>query len=214
MTNISHWHTIDRFIACIMMVLEVVKLIVLRPYTRPLFYLMYLTCCGGAVFCFMKSQKSQETLNAEGFVFWHCGWHCYPIALAVVYLVENFLNQRWGEYYAFECEAEREMKDCRYKYKRGEKGGILLSTIVMNYWNNLDEMPPKDQSEASDNDTTGGKEWGQIQESVKSKRVICHDGEIASSFTDTTNGMASPGLRRSRRIAGQMPKIQREDNLS
>jgi len=212
MTNISLWHTIDRFIACIMMALELVKLIALCPYTRPPIYLLYLACCGGAVFCFMKSQKSQETLNVEGFVFWHCGWHCYPIACAVVYLVENFLNQRWGEYYAFECEAEREMKDC--KYKRGEKGGILLSTIVMNNWNNLDDMLPKDQYEASNNDTTGGKEWEQIQTSVKAKRVVCHDGEIASSFTDTTNGMASPGLRRSSRIAGQKANIQREENLS
>lgn len=109
MTNVSLWHATDRILACIMLSLELAKLVVLRPYTRPLIYIVYLACCGGAIFCFMKSQKAQETLNEEGFVFWHCGWHCYPIACSVVYLVENFLNWRWGEYYAFECEAKKQL---------------------------------------------------------------------------------------------------------
>lgn len=131
-----------------MMASELVKLIALRPYTRPLIYTLYLTCCAAAVFCFIKSQEAQETLNAEGFIFWHNGWHAYPIAEAIVYFIEIALNWRWGEHYSFEeCEVgDDEKEECTYK--RGERGGILLSTIAMS------------QLKASHSDTTPEKGAG------------------------------------------------------
>jgi hypothetical protein len=49
MTNISAWHVIDRFTACTMMTLELVKLITMRPYTRPAIYILYLMSCGIAI---------------------------------------------------------------------------------------------------------------------------------------------------------------------
>lgn len=104
MTNISVWHVIDRFSACIMMLLELVKLVTMRPYTRPAIYIMYLTSCGIAIFCFLKGQESLKLLSEDGFIFWHSGWHCYPIIASIVHLLEIFLNMRFGEYYKFGCD--------------------------------------------------------------------------------------------------------------
>mmetsp|Transcript_3520 Transcript_3520/g.8973 ORF Transcript_3520/g.8973 Transcript_3520/m.8973 type:complete len:467 (-) Transcript_3520:228-1628(-) len=189
MTNISSWHTIDRFLACNMMSLELVKLISMRTYTRPLIYMLNLICCGVALFCFLKSQKSQQTLDGDGFVFWHCGWHCYPISASVVHMVEHFLNARWGEFNSFEPETESKREECA---KRGERVGILLSKIAMNRLKIFEETHPESQPEASDHDTTIQKQF-----TPKSK---------TSSHVTNTSGMASP-LRRSRRIAGQKPEM-------
>ena len=104
MTNISAWHVIDRFSACIMMLLELIKLVTMRPYTRPAIYILYLVSCGIAMFCFLKGQESLQLLSEDGFVFWHSGWHCYPIIASFVHLIEYALNQRWGEYYKFGCD--------------------------------------------------------------------------------------------------------------
>ena len=68
------------------MSMELVKIVVMRPYTRPLLYILYLMCCGVAIFCFFKSQEVQKSLDADGFVFWHNGWHCYPITASIVHL--------------------------------------------------------------------------------------------------------------------------------
>ncbi|KAL9187730.1 hypothetical protein ACHAXT_006108 [Thalassiosira profunda] len=129
MTNVSLWHTVDRFVACVMMSLEIAKMVALRPYTRPLIYLVYLCCVGGAAFCFLKSQGAQQTLNADGFVFWHNGWHLYPIVQTVVYMIEIGVNQRWGEYHSFEDEDEGNGDSERYR--RGQNGGTLLRTRIM-----------------------------------------------------------------------------------
>mmetsp|Transcript_27811 Transcript_27811/g.59103 ORF Transcript_27811/g.59103 Transcript_27811/m.59103 type:complete len:452 (-) Transcript_27811:185-1540(-) len=180
MTNISAWHAVDRIIACLMLSIEIVKLLVMCQYTRPSIYLAYMACIGAAIFCFLKSQKSQQTLNTEGFVFWHCGWHCYPIACALVYSVENFLNRRWGEYYAFEREAEIETDEDI----GGTRGGISLSTTLMNYWNNAKEKQPNDQPDMSNNGTMERKKWKQIR---KTRR----DGKNGAPFTDITNTMSS-----------------------
>ena len=55
-----------------------VRILVMRAYTRPLIYILYLTCCGVAIFCFLRA-KRQKSLNADGFVFWHNGWHWIAI---------------------------------------------------------------------------------------------------------------------------------------
>lgn len=188
MTNNSPWHAIDRFIACFMLSLELVKLLVMGRYTRPFIYSLNLICTGVAMFCFVQSQKSQQILNEDGFVFWHCGWHCYPIMASIVHLLEIFLNQRWGEYYSFECDAE----------EKGESCGILLSTFAMKCWNNTGVKQPKVQYEMPIDATP---------KRVKAKRVMRHDQETAASLSDT-NGMTPPGVRRSRRVAGQKPEIQ------
>jgi len=107
MTNISAWHTIDRFLACSMMCLELAKLITMSVYTRPYIYMLNLTSVGLAMFCFLQSQKSQQALDEDGFIFWHCGWHCYPIAACIIHITDHYLNRKWGEYYPFdECDTE------------------------------------------------------------------------------------------------------------
>ena len=126
MTNNSPWHLIDRFLACLLMSFEIVKLITMRPYTRPAVYAMYLTSTAIAMGCFMKSQESQKLLDRDGFIFWHCGWHCYPLLGAAVVGLEKWIISQYGEYHSFE-----KTKKC--KYERGEGGGLLLSTIFMEY---------------------------------------------------------------------------------
>lgn len=108
MTNISVWHVIDRFSACIMMLLELVKLVTMRPYTRPAIYILYLISCGIAMFCFLKGQESLKLLSEDGFIFWHSGWHCYPIIASIVHLLEIFLDMRYGEYYKFRCNDQND----------------------------------------------------------------------------------------------------------
>ena len=63
----------------ILMSMELVRILVMRAYTRPLIYILYLTCCGVAIFCFFKSHEAQKSLNADGFVFWQNGWHWIAI---------------------------------------------------------------------------------------------------------------------------------------
>jgi hypothetical protein len=106
MTNISPWHVIDRVTACTMMSLELVKLVIIRPYTRPIIYTLYLICLGIAIFCFLKGQESLATLHEDGFVFWHSGWHCYPIMGSIVHSLDYYSNQQWGQYHPFEEDQE------------------------------------------------------------------------------------------------------------
>jgi hypothetical protein len=124
MTNNSPWHLIDRFIACLLMSLEMTKLITMRPYTRPVIYALHLIGVFMAIGCFIKSQASQRELDTNGFIFWHCGWHCYPILCTAVVGLDKWIDRNHGEYYFFK---EKET------YRRGEGGGLLLSTVVMDY---------------------------------------------------------------------------------
>lgn len=123
MTNNSPWHLIDRLLACLLMSLELMKLITMRKYTRPAVYAIYLVSVTIAIGCFSKSQQSQKNLDTDGFIFWHCGWHCYPILCTAVVAFERWITSQYGEYVAMECRA------C----KKGEGGGMLLSSIVMEY---------------------------------------------------------------------------------
>jgi hypothetical protein len=106
------------------MSLEIIKLIVMRPHTRPALYALYLIGVSMAIGCFIKSQESQRELDPDGFIFWHCGWHCYPIFGTALVGLDKWIGIHYGEYYSFK---EKEA------YKRGEGGGLLLSTIVMEY---------------------------------------------------------------------------------
>ncbi|KAL7477970.1 hypothetical protein ACHAW6_003755 [Cyclotella cf. meneghiniana] len=131
MTHHSLWHMIDRFLACMLMLLEMLKFFVMRPYTRPVVYTLYLISVTMAMYCFMKSQESQRELNEDGFVFWHCGWHCYPLVSILVCWLENCLIRHYGDYHPFDDRALGEESGVRYM--RGDAGGLLLSTIVMDY---------------------------------------------------------------------------------
>jgi hypothetical protein len=123
MTNVSPWHVIDRCLACILMAMELVKILVMRPYTRPIIYIMYLACCGAAIFSFLKSQEAQKNLNADGFVFWHTSWHSYPIAGCMLHLLDNFLDRRLDEYYSLDCGSVAE----RDEYK--ESGTVTTRAL-------------------------------------------------------------------------------------
>ncbi len=171
MTNISPWHPIDRFLACILMSMELVRILVMRAYTRPLIYILYLTCCGVAIFCFFKSQEAQKSLNADGFVFWHNGWHCYPITVSIVHLLDCYLNRRWAEYCYFDCDVDDE---------RADSSGCEQEGILVTQFNN-----PKDDAVS--------------KKYIKAVRGMYQDAGHASSDSNV-NGMVSLVLRRSRRI--------------
>lgn len=200
MTNVSPWHTIDRFLACFMMSLEVVKIIAMRPYTRPVVYLLYLTCCAGAVYCFLKSQEAQKMLSVEGFVFWHNGWHCYPIAATAVFFLEMHLNRRWGDHYSFDEEeedggdsnGEGDKEECKEGRRRGGDADkcVAFRGVV----------------------TCPAAGCEQTPQSVETTKMMASGDEVhvpvpapVPLFVNST-GMASP-VRRSRRIAGRRPEI-------
>jgi hypothetical protein len=89
MTDNSPWHVIDRFTACMMMSLEVLKLIIIRPYTRPIIYILYLSTLAVALACFLQGQEALKTMNEADFIFWHSGWHCYPITGIIVHTLDD-----------------------------------------------------------------------------------------------------------------------------
>jgi hypothetical protein len=105
MTDNSPWHVIDRFTACMMMSLEVLKLIIIRPYTRPIIYILYLSTLAVALACFLQGQEALKTMNEADFIFWHSGWHCYPITGIIVHTLDYFTTQIWGQYQHLVCHA-------------------------------------------------------------------------------------------------------------
>lgn len=118
MTNESLWHMVDRWLACTSMALHLGEIICIYRFTRPIIYALYVGCTAIAVINFLKSQHAQASLDTDAFIFWHNCWHCFPLTLIAVCWLENVLNRRFGEYYPFELQ-------------RGEKGGVLLSSIAI-----------------------------------------------------------------------------------
>ena len=184
MTNISAWHVIDRFSACIMMLLELIKLATMRPFTRPAIYILYIVSCGIAMLCFLKGQESLQLLSEDGFVFWHSGWHCYPIIASIVHLIEYALNQRWGEYYKFGCdEAAADNEGCGGHPKRCEMDDTYLYNS---------DVSIESQSAAATSSEREG-------DSFEVQRVF------ASSVTNVSSAVL-PASRQSRRIARMKPE--------
>ena len=114
------------------MILELVKLVTMRPYTRPIIYILYLLSCGIAMYCFLKGQESLQLLSEDGFVFWHSGWHCYPFIASIVHILEILLNKRYGEYYKFGCNDDNDAADddhghADHRERRCEKNGNISS---------------------------------------------------------------------------------------
>ena len=110
MTDNSPWHVIDRFTACMMMSLEVLKLIIIRPYTRPIIYILYLSTLAVALACFLQGQEALKTMNEADFIFWHSGWHCYPITGIIVHTLDYYTTQIWGQYHHHLCHLPHQDK--------------------------------------------------------------------------------------------------------
>ncbi len=110
-------------------------------------------------------------MNADGFVFWHNGWHCYPITVSIVHLLDCYLNRRWAEYCYFDCDVDDE---------RADSSGCEQEGILVTQFNN-----PKDDAVS--------------KKYIKAVRGMYQDAGHASSDSNV-NGMVSLVLRRSRRI--------------
>ena len=91
--------------------------------------MLYLVFVAMAVFSFLKSQKSQQTLNEDGFIFWHCAWHFYPIACCPLHIVEHYMNNQLGEYYSFE-EDEGEKMDSARMIADGDNDGDNIPEML------------------------------------------------------------------------------------
>lgn len=120
MADVSYWHAFDRVVASASMSLEIVKICVMRNHLRPRLYASYLTSACAALACFAISQKAQNRLDGEGFVFWHGLWHCQPLAAIAIMAYSKYLDVCFGDYVPLPRNGGR-----------GEGGGKLLSTAVM-----------------------------------------------------------------------------------
>jgi hypothetical protein len=130
MTDISPWHVIVRFTACMMMSLELVKLIIIRPYTRPVIYTLYLTTLVVAICCFLQGQEALKTMNEDGFVFWHSGWHCYPLTGSIVHALDYFTTRRWGQYHHL-CHKNTKEEDSRRSISKTSSQTISIKLKVI-----------------------------------------------------------------------------------
>jgi len=121
---------------------------------------------------------------------------------------EHYLNRKLGEYSAFECEPGNNMnRNESYECRKGEEGGILLSTIVMKNVDCLESMQGRDLLKATNNDI-GVDTPKKMQKTAKSKAESSGQNRTpVASPRNTSKGLQSP-LRRSRRIAGQKPEVR------
>lgn len=122
MTHDSIYHTIDRFLAFFLLILEVCKIVTMAPHCRRNTFMLYASACAVAVASFFKSQEAQSNEDTDGFVFWHNIWHLYPLFCSVLMSYDYYVL---GEYDAMAsspgCAAQRAKKP------------KLLSTVIMEH---------------------------------------------------------------------------------
>uniref|UniRef100_A0A6S9JQJ6 Uncharacterized protein n=1 Tax=Ditylum brightwellii TaxID=49249 RepID=A0A6S9JQJ6_9STRA len=120
MTNESVWHALDKASAVPLTILELSKIYVMRPYTRPNVWTSYVFSLTFSMSSFLMSQLSQKNLDRDGFVFWHNLWHLHPLAVTCIMFYDFFVL---GEY-----DSSVALKDQEKKSTKPQ----LLSTVVMN----------------------------------------------------------------------------------
>lgn len=103
MTDDTYIHTVDRLLACPMMVFELCKALTMRRHVRLATFGLYMASVAVAIGSFVKSSQAQEHVDADAFIFWHNCWHVYPLLVSVVMGFDYFLL---GEY---DREAAREV---------------------------------------------------------------------------------------------------------
>merc|ERR1712183_438914 len=94
MNKSSIFHAIDRFLAMPLCALELIKIILLLRYSKQ--KKCYLWAYGisffMAIYSFIQSQGAQTNKNVDGFIFWHCMWHLYPLAAIMTVYTESKLS--------------------------------------------------------------------------------------------------------------------------
>jgi len=96
MTNDSVVHVIDRFSAVILVVAEISKIIWMYSFMKSAVFGTYSLALLLAIGSFIKSQECQSRLDTQGFIFWHCCWHLYPIAVAIIVFVDTHISDPYG----------------------------------------------------------------------------------------------------------------------
>lgn len=93
MTKDSNIHVIDRLMAIINFQLQSWKVLTLTFYGRP--STVFCQFCGiiYAITSFMNSQESQQSLDPDGFIFWHNAWHCYPMIAIFIEIFDFYLGE-------------------------------------------------------------------------------------------------------------------------
>jgi len=95
MTADSYIHTVDRLLACHMMVFEICKALTMFPHVRLGTFGFYMASVAFALFSFTQSSHAQEQVDGDSFVFWHNCWHVYPLLVSVIMGFDYFVL---GEY--------------------------------------------------------------------------------------------------------------------
>lgn len=91
MTNDSMIHVVDRVMASVNFALRSWHIAVMYFNIRPSMFYLNLAALSFAAFSFMNSQDAQESLDVEGFYFWHNCWHMYPLICIPLELVDKYV---------------------------------------------------------------------------------------------------------------------------
>ena len=82
----STYHVYDRILANPLMFLQLIKTLLTVLYSKQ--HILLSTCEITSFFSagvlFYLSQAAQSQIDLDGFIFWHCLWHCYPLILIVL----------------------------------------------------------------------------------------------------------------------------------
>lgn len=90
-------HVLDRGLAMIGMLLELMKVCLLWRHQRKGFFChVYTLLCLWAIYNFGQSQHAQSIQDADGFIWYHNFWHTYPL-LAFLWTGYDYYSYSWGK---------------------------------------------------------------------------------------------------------------------
>ncbi len=96
MTNDSMIHVADRAMASMAFALRLWHIAAMYFNCRPSFFYLNLAAVSFAAFSFMNSQDAQESLDTEGFYFWHNCWHMYPLICIPLEIVDRYVLDEYN----------------------------------------------------------------------------------------------------------------------
>ena len=124
MNKSSIVHAVDRFLALPLCLLELLKIISILKYSKQEkhFLWAYSTAFCIAIYSFIQSQSAQTQKDLDGFIFWHCMWHMYPLLAIGIVSIERALSNA---------------KDLKH-----DKEHPALSDLILRKMNHADKVKP------------------------------------------------------------------------
>lgn len=99
MNKDSIFHVVDRCFAVPLTFMAFLRILVTLPHQRNVTAIVSICGFFTAIYSHQKSGTAQSNADLEGFIFWHCMWHMYPIVEIVITCFDLFVL---GEYDALE----------------------------------------------------------------------------------------------------------------